>query len=105
MCEAEAATRADATDPPEYIDTLGQPPVTNKALAASSVQAAGGSSAALAADALLLSRARAYLLLRALGAPAASVGLAAAGAYRGLRDTRTPLRVAAGASLLNVRRT
>lgn len=43
----------------------------------------------------------AVLKLRALGAPAVLTASAAAGAFRGFGDTKTPLLVAAGATLVN----
>lgn len=55
-----------------------------------------------AASPELLGPAAAYVRIRALGLPATLVTTAAGGAFRGLLDTRTPLRVALSANAVNL---
>jgi putative MATE family efflux protein len=57
---------------------------------------------ALGADGLVRTNALVYLRISLLGLPSMLVMLAGTGYLRGLQDTRTPLAVAAGTSVLNL---
>ncbi|CAG9460887.1 unnamed protein product [Pedinophyceae sp. YPF-701] len=70
------------------LETFGEP-----ALAA----VAGGA----AGDGGVLEQSLGYLQVRALGLPAVLVSNACGGVFRGLLDTRTPLKIALGANLVN----
>ncbi|MBX0326673.1 MATE family efflux transporter [Oscillochloris sp. ZM17-4] len=104
--QTEVAGRLGAGEPERASAALGLALVLSAtiglALAALAIPAAPWIAAAMGADGPLLADATAYISLRALGAPAILVTLAAFGALRGAQDMRAPLLVAVGVNLLNV---
>ena len=94
-----AGRRAEALQ--AGIDGLWLALALGLALAVALVLAAPWAVARLGADGAVATNAVSYLRWSAPGLPGMLLVLAATGVLRGLRDTRTPLRVATGGALLN----
>lgn len=104
--QTEVAGRLGARDSARAGDSLALALALSAAigviLAALAIPAAPWIASAMGASGPLQADATIYIRLRALGAPAMLVTLAAFGALRGAQDMRAPLLVAVGVNLLNV---